>query len=118
MVPPCAPPPRNQGGARAPSAPTVPTPMPNPPLLAYRCPPNLKYLLVRAAYGQVKEAYMGNSQCQQPRCKTYTHIHVKIGLTLHSAMTGEVFKIKATANCCTKNVVYVIECKKCTTQYI
>ena len=28
------------------------------------------------------------------------------------------FKVKASADCCTKNVVYVIECKKCAVQYI
>ena len=85
------------------------------PLVAYRRPPNLKDLLVRAAYGQVKETYTGNSKCQQPRCKTCAHI--KMGLTIRSTTTGEVFKIRATANCCTKNVVCVIECKKCATQY-
>ena len=49
-------------------------------------------------------------------CKTCAHI--KMGITIRSTTTGEVFKVKASADCCTKNVVYVIECKKCAAQYV
>ena len=87
--------------------------LPNPLLVAYRRPPpNLKDVLVRAAFGQVEETYTGNSRCQQPCCKTFTHI--KEGITLRSTTTNEIFRVKATANCCTKNVVYV----KCSIQYV
>ena len=49
-------------------------------------------------------------------CKTCAHI--KMGITIRSTTTGEIFKVKASADCCTKNVVYVIECKKCAAQYV
>ena len=90
--------------------------LPKPPLVAYRRPPNLRDLLVRAAYRQTKETYEGNSRCQQSRCKTCAHI--KTGTTFHSTTTGKRFRVKATANCQTRNVVYLIECTKCSIQYV
>ena len=41
-----------------------------------------------------------------------------MGATIHSTMTGKIFKVKASADCCTNNVVYVNECKRCAVQYI
>ena len=64
------------------------------------------------AYGQVKETHTGNSRCRQPHCKTCTHV-----TTIRSTTTGKTFKVKASGDCCTKNVVYVIECKRCAVQY-
>ena len=90
--------------------------LPEPPLVAYCRPPNLRDLLVRAAYGQTKEAYRGNSQCQQPCCKTCPHM--KTGTLFCSKTTGERFCVKAIADCRTRNVVHLIECKKCAIQYI
>ena len=90
--------------------------IPKPPLVAYRRPPNLRNLLVRATYGQLKETYRGNSRCNQPRCKTCAHM--KLGTTFCSKTTGEEFRVKATADCRTSNVIYLIECKKCSVQYV
>ena len=44
--------------------------------------------------------------------------HMKEGITLGSTTTNETFKVKATADCCNKNVIYVIECNKCVIQYV
>ena len=41
-----------------------------------------------------------------------------MGTTIRSTTTGKISKVKASADCCTKNVVYVIECKRCAVQYI
>ena len=90
--------------------------LPEPPLVAYRRPPNLRNFLVRAAYGQKRATHEGNSRCNQPRCKTCAHI--RTGTTLRSTTTGERFRVKATANCLTRNVVYVLECTKCSIQYV
>ena len=57
-----------------------------------------------------------NSHCQQSCYKTCAHI--KMGTTLRSTMMGKIFRIKATLDSWTKNVVYVTECKKYATQYI
>ena len=67
-------------------------------------PPKLRDVLVRVAFGQIKETYKGNSQCLQPGCKACAHI--KTGTTFCSMTTGEWFQIKATADCWTRNVVY------------
>ena len=85
-------------------------------LVAYRCPPNLRDLLVRAAFGQTKETYMGNSHCQQPRCKACAHM--KMDTTFCSTTTCQNFWVKATVDCCSRNIVYLIKCKKCAVQYV
>ena len=85
--------------------------------MAYRRPPNLRTLLVRAQFAQKQQlSYKGNSRCRQVRCKTCWHIQpIK---TFKSSVTGKTYPIKATANCKTANVVYVIECIKCKKQYV
>ena len=88
------------------SPPLLP-PITRAPFVSYRHPPNLRDLLVRAAYGQeTKEAYRGNSQCQQPRCKTCPHM--KTGTSFCNKTMGKRFRVKATADCRTRNVVYLI----------
>ena len=69
-------------------------------------------LLVRAVILPQKELYKGNCHCNHLWCTTCVHI-----------LTGRMFKstavfrkhselqIKATADCNTKNLVYLIECK-------
>ena len=68
--------------------------------------------MVQAAFGQMKETYTGNSRCQQPCCKACAHI--KMGTMFCSTTTGQTFRVKATTDCRTRNVV---ECKKCAVQY-
>ena len=87
-----------------------------PLLVAYRHPPNLKNLLVCATFKPRLPFYKGNSQCKQPRCKTCRHI--KAVETFKSSITGKMYKVKATTNCKTSNVVYVIECNCCRKQYM
>ena len=79
------------------------------PLVAYCRPPNLKDLLVRAGLKQQRETYKGNSSCKHPRCKACAHI--KTGTAFNSTTTGAQFRVKATADYGTRNVVYLIECK-------
>ena len=83
----------------------------NPPLVTYRRPSNLKNLLVRATFKQRQPSYKGNSQCRQTRCKTCQHI--KSVDKFNSSVTGKIYQVKASANCKTSNVVYVVECNKC-----
>ena len=90
--------------------------LPVPPLVVYRRPPNLRSILVRAALKKSSEKYKGNNRCGQPRCKTCAHI--KTGVTFRSSTTNKEFRVKATADCRTKNVVYLIECAKCSIQYV
>ena len=43
---------------------------------------------------------------------------MKTGTSFCSRTTGEWFSVKATTDCQTRNVVYIIECKKCAIQYV
>ena len=88
----------------------------SPPIVAYRRPPNLRDRVIRTVHSQIKETYEGNSWCNQLHCKTCSHM--RTGTTFHSTTTSERFKVKVMANCQTKNVVYVIECTKCSIQYV
>ena len=90
--------------------------LPEPPLVVYRRPSNLKNLLVRAAIRGPQHPHEGTSRCGQPRCKTC--VHIKSGNRFRSATTGEEFRVKATADCRTSNVVYLIECSRCSIQYV
>ena len=66
----------------------------NPPLVAYRRPPNLRTSLVRAQFVQKEQlSYKGNSRCQQTRCKTCRHIQpIKM---FKSSVTGKTYTNKS-----------------------
>ena len=82
------------------------------PLVAYRRPRNLKDLLVRATLRKpLQPSHEGTRQCGRPRCKTCAHI--RMGVRFSSAVTDEDFRARATADCKTSNVVYLIACQKC-----
>ena len=66
--------------------------VPNPPLVAYRRPKNLKDLLVRATLNPPERNYEATRQCGRPRCKTCAHI--KMGVGFSSAVTGEQFRAR------------------------
>ena len=90
--------------------------LPKCPLVAYCRPPSLKELLSGRSWINKWETYKGNSPCKQPRCKACAHI--KTGTVFNSTTTGAQFHVKATADCGMRNVVYLIEYKRCTIQYV
>ena len=45
-------------------------------------------------------------------------MHIKTGVMFRSSITNMEFRVKATADCRTKNVVYLIECAKCSIEYV
>ena len=63
-----------------------------------------------------QQLYEGTSPCGKPCCKSC--MHIRTGNAFESAMTGEKFRAHVTTNCKTKNIVYLIECRKCKKQYI
>ena len=85
--------------------------VPNPPLVANRQPKNLKDLLVRVMMKPPQQLYEGTSPCGKPRCKSC--MHIRTGNAFESARTGEKFQAHVTANCKTKNILYLIQCRKC-----
>ena len=69
-----------------------------------------------SVYTKTTIILQGEFRCQQVGCKTCRHIQpIK---AFKSSVTGKTYPIKATANCKTANVVYVIECIKCNKQYV
>ena len=85
---------------------------PNKPIIAYRRPKNLCDLLVSASLKplHLQEA-KGSLPCGTKRCLTCQHI--RTGTTVQSTFTGRTFNIRATANCKSSNVVYLIQCTLC-----
>ena len=90
--------------------------IPNPPLVAYRRPPNLRDLLVRAEVKTPTPPTPGdNAPCSSRRCKTCQLInHTN---TFTSNTMGRKYTIRSQFTCKTKNIVYMISCNKCNMQY-
>ena len=79
-----------------------------PPLIASRCPKNLKDLLVRAT--------LTSNPCGAPRCKTCPILRVTDEFSSHT--TGQFFKVKFRTSCKSSNIVYLITCRRCGLQYV
>lgn len=91
--------------------------VPNPPLVAYRRPYNLRDLLVRAAVQRpAPPTTSGNVPCNCKRCKTCQLINCAD--TFSSNTTGRGYKVKYNFKCKTKNMVYLISCCRCGVQYV
>ena len=82
----------------------------------YHRPPNLKDLLVRATISNPGTRYEGNHQSLHLRCKPCRHL--KTDAKFESSVTGETFKVLATATCKTSNVIYLIQCLRCKKQHV
>ena len=86
------------------------------PLLAYRCPKNLRDFLVKA---KLKQSPANNAtlpkkvtRCNDGRCHTCKFIaHGTSSYTFHN--TGEQRKILQNLSCSSNNLVYLINCKRC-----
>ena len=78
----------------------------------------MQQLLVRAQLKPIPEdtRQNENSPCNIRRCKTCQHI--KATDTFQSTVTGQAYKVHTAATCKTKNLVYLIECKKYSKQYV
>ena len=59
------------------------------------------------------------SRCNKPRCKTCKHL--REGDKFTSNVTGKAYNVQSNnpvMTCDTKNVIYVISCRKCGIQYV
>lgn len=85
------------------------------PILAFRRPINLQDQLVRTAFSL--EDNIGKSNiCGKKRCTHCSNINV--GSTFTSHVTGEKYKLFCNSDCTSKNVIYLVTCKKCQMQYV
>ena len=82
-----------------------------------RHPRNLKDLLVCAKLkSTAPPTPPGNTPCESRGCKTCKIIKQDISFTSHT--TGQTYRVRAAFTCKTRNVVYMIQCKKCGLQYV
>ena len=92
---------------------------PQPPLVAYKRPPNIKDKLIRAKVPKSmntrpKRIIPGMKRCL--RCGVCPF--VEEGKTVRSTSNNIKVDVNTSVSCTTSNVVYLIGCKKCTQQYI
>ena len=90
----------------------------DPPMLAFKQPPNLRSMLVRAkhpAKTHSPRTLTGMHRCNKP-CKICHHVNVT--KDFRGNQTDERFKMTGEFNCNTVGVIYLISCNKCSKQYV
>ncbi|XP_041453719.1 uncharacterized protein LOC121406911 [Lytechinus variegatus] len=95
--------------------------VPDTPLLAYRRPPNLRDLIVRAELPSLTNhsspIQHGTFKCTSNRC-IICEIHIHEGDALTSNSTSLSHQTKGNITCTTTKVVYLITCRVCRVQYV
>ena len=92
---------------------------PQPPLVAYKRPPNIKDRLIRAKIpdpspARPKRIITGMKKCNKcPICP-----YVQVGPTIKATQINYTTEINSDVNCQTKNLIYLIGCQKCKEQYV
>ena len=80
-----------------------------PPLISYREPPNLKFLLTSACL-QNKHFITGTFPCKSSKC------HLCLNINTNPIITGPnrvLIKISGNFNCNSSNIIYEISCNLC-----
>jgi len=90
--------------------------LPDPPLVAYRRPKNLRDLLVKANVASTTKEPPGNYRCGSSRCKTCPALLTTKEFVSH--ITGEKHLLKNKVTCKSSNVIYMIQCALCGQQYV
>ena len=75
---------------------------------------NLKGILTSAKFGTQSQHKV--RKCGRPRCGLCPILIEGDSYTFPS--TGEIFEIKRDLTCCSKNVIYILECIRCRSTYI
>ena len=91
---------------------------PEPPMVAFRRPTNLREKLICAKLpptGRPKRKVKGMKKCGQncPSCP-----YIKEDKVVKCSTTNKNVVINSQCNCKSENVIYIVTCKKCTKQYI
>ena len=89
---------------------------PEPPVVAFRRPKSIKDTLVRAAVSRPSSTVGQCKPCGDKRCKCCLQLqHAQV---FHSKTTGKEYKIFCDVNSKTLNVVYLLDCHVCGSQYV
>ena len=92
---------------------------PEPPLVAYKRPPNIKDKLIRAKVpktnsGRPKRKLIGMKKCQ----KCVICPFVKEGKAVSSTSNNCRVDINTSVSCVSANIIYLLGCNRCPQQYI
>ena len=92
---------------------------PDPPMVAFRRPQNLRDLLTRASVSLPEEVEPGLRNCGKNKCSLHNRNNPSKSIESF-VEKSENFEVKNSFNCLDHNVVYLISCKKrnCTAQYV
>ena len=85
------------------------------PMVTFRCPRNLRDLLVNADVKAKKPTTAGCSTCNK-HCATCNKVKCCKEVIGHH--TQYCFKIRSQLNCQSKYIIYMLECQKCGIQYV
>jgi hypothetical protein len=89
---------------------------PEPPVVAFRRPKSIKDTLVRTAVSRHSSTVGQCKPSGDKRCKCCLQLqHTQV---FHSKTTGKEYKIFCNVNCKTTNVVYLLGCHVCGSQYV
>ena len=87
-----------------------------PSLIAFCRPRNQRDFLVRATLTAKTYESPGNRPCGAAQCKTCPILMTTDEFNSHK--TGQVFKMKLACSCKSSNIVYFINCRRCSQQYV
>ena len=93
---------------------------PEPPMVAYKQPPNIRKILCRAklppkAKFKPDRKILGMKKCGKP-CIICDYVYES--KEIRSTKTREKFKINGEFTCFTSGVIYITTCSKCHKQYV
>ena len=91
---------------------------PEPAMVAYRRPKNLRDQITRARITQTRISEPGFHNCKMPKCNLHTETIE--GDKFVSTVTGQSYKMTQNLNCDSHNVIYLATCNKpnCKQQYV
>jgi hypothetical protein len=90
--------------------------LPEPPVVAFRRPRNIKDTLVRAAVSRPSSTVGQCKPCGDKSCKWC--LQLQSAQVFHSKTTGKEYKIFCNVNCKTPNVAYHLDCDVCGSQCV
>ena len=93
---------------------------PNPPVVAFSRPPNLRDILVRAKFQDKASVEENNENFGCSPCPSNCKTCALVDSTKYfqSNQTARTFQIRQAINCLSKNVIYLIYCNLCGVQYV
>ena len=93
---------------------------PKPPLVAFNIPQSLGAKLIRAklppAHDRPKRFLKGMQMCGRTSCLTCSY--VKEQKVVRSTSGQHSVQISGAFNCNSSNIVYMLQCEKCSMQYV